>query len=135
MRRIKPDVLASELTGYVRGGVDKQVVAGDFLHGVLKVSATAVLLGGKSLIAAVDELLQLATTDNFLGMVPRLRAAFETLHERQKDTLAANVAELYGLKDAAAGESLRTLTTSLGAAQLMAELDAEVAAIMNEWMK
>jgi hypothetical protein len=137
MRRLKPEILATELTGYVRGGVDKQVVAGDFLHGVLKVSATAVLLGGKSLIAAVDELLQLATTENFLGMVPRLRAAFETLHERQRDTLAANVAELYGLKDAAggaAGDSLRTLTTSLGAAQLMAELDAEVAAIMNEWL-
>jgi hypothetical protein len=131
MRRIKPDILASEITGYARGGVDQQVVAGDFLHGVLRVSRTAVLLGAKVLVAAVDELLHVATPDVFLIMVPRLRGAFETLHDRQRDGVAGNVAELYGLKDS---ESLRTLTTSLGAARLMAELDGEVAAIMNEWL-
>ena len=38
-------------------GVDQQVVAGDFLQGGLRVSKTAILLGAKSLVAAVDELL------------------------------------------------------------------------------
>lgn len=131
MRRMKPEQLATELTGYARGSVEQQVVAGDFLHGILRVSQTAVLLGAKSLVAAVDELLRLATNETFLSMVPRLRAAFETLHERQRDTLAHNVAELYGLKD---GESLRTLAVSAGAARLMAELDAEVAEIMKPWL-
>jgi hypothetical protein len=131
MRRFKADALAAELAAYARGGVDQQVVAGDFLHGILRVSKTAILLGAKSLVAAVDELLRAAEGETFLNLVPRLRAAFETLHERQRDSLAAHVAELYGLKE---GESLRTLATSVGAAQLMAQLDAEAAAILGEWL-
>ena len=101
------------------------------LHGVLRVSRTAILLGATSLVSAVDELLQAAQDQTFLNLVPRLRAAFETLHERQRDSLAACVAEMYGLKE---GESLRTLATSVGAAHLMAELDAEAAAILSEWL-
>jgi hypothetical protein len=131
MRRMKPDALAAELSAYARGGVDQQVVAGDFLQGVLRVSKTAILLGAKSLVAAVDELLQAAQVDTFLCIVPRLRAAFETLHERQRDSVALHVAELYGLKESA---SIRTLATSVGAARLMAELDAEAAAILREWL-
>jgi len=64
-------------------------------------------------------------------MVPRLRAAFETLHERQRDGVASHVAELYGLKE---GVSIRTLTLSTSAARLIAELDGEVSAIMHEWL-
>jgi hypothetical protein len=131
MRRLAPDALAAELTGYARGSVEQQIVAGDFLAGILRVSKTAILLGAKSLVAAVDELLRAAQGETFLCIVPRLRAAFETLHERQRDSLAMYVAELYGLKES---ESLRTLSTSAGAAQLMAELDAEAAAIMNQWL-
>jgi hypothetical protein len=97
----------------------------------LRVSKTAILLGATSLLAAVDELLRAAEGQTFLNIVPRLRAAFETLHERQRDSLAACVAEIYGLKES---ESLRTLATSIGAAHLMAELDAEAAAILNEWL-
>jgi hypothetical protein len=131
MRRMKAEALAAELTAYARGGADKQVLAGDFLHGVLKVSKTAILLGAKSLVAAVDELLRAAQGETFLNIVPRLRAAFETLHERQRDSLAAHVAELYGLKET---DALRTLATSVGAARLMAELDAEAAAILSQWL-
>ncbi len=131
MRRLKPEALAAELTAYARGGVDQQVVAGDFLHGVLRVSKTAIMLGATSLVAAVDELLENATSETFLSMVPRLRAAFETLHERQRDSLASHVAELYGIKES---QSLRTLTTSVAAAHLMAQLDAQVAEIMKEWI-
>lgn len=131
MRRMKADALAAELSAYARGGADQQVLAGDFLHGVLRVSKTAILLGAKSLVAAVDELLRAAQGETFLNIVPRLRAAFETLHERQRDSLAAHVAELYGLKES---EALRTLATSVGAARLMAELDTEAAAILNKWL-
>ena len=131
MRRLKADAIAVELLAYARGSSDQQVVAGDFLHGVLRVSKTAIMLGAKSLVAAVDELLRGAERQTFLGMVPRLRAAFEALHERQRDSVAANVAEMYGLKES---ETLRTLTTSVAAAQLISELDGEVAVIMAEWL-
>ena len=90
------------------------------------------MLGATSLVAAIDELLRNAANETFLNMVPRLRAAFETLHERQRDGVALHVAELYGLKE---DQSLRTLTASVGAAHLMAQLDAEVAAIMKDWLK
>jgi hypothetical protein len=131
MRRLKPEALAAELAAYARGGVDQQVVAGDFLQGVLRASKTAILLGAKSLVAAVDELLRAAQGETFLCIVPRLRAAFETLHERQRDSLAVHVAELYGLKES---DSPRTLVTSIGAAQLMAELDAEADTILRQWL-
>jgi hypothetical protein len=131
MRRMKAEVLAAELAAYARGGADQQVLAGDFLQGVLRVSKTAILLGAKSLVAAVDELLRAAQGETFLNVVPRLRAAFETLHERQRDSLASHVAELYGLRES---ESLQTLATSVGAARLMAELDAEAAAILRPWL-
>jgi hypothetical protein len=132
MRRLRPDFIATELINFARGPVDQQIIAGDFLHGVLKVSKTAIMLGAKPLIGAVDELLKAATPETFLSMVPRLRAAFETLHERLKDNLATHVAELYGLKES---ESLRKLHTSVGAAALMADLDAQVAKIMDDWLK
>jgi hypothetical protein len=131
MRRMKPEELAAELAAYARGSADQQVLAGDFLQGVLRVSKTAILVGATSLVKAVDELLRTAQGDTFLCIVPRLRAAFETLHERQRDSLAAHVAELYGLKES---DSPRSLATSVGAAQLMAELDAEAASILREWL-
>ena len=43
-----------------------------------------------------------------------------------------HVAELYGLKGD--GE-LRTLTIGISAAALMAQLDGEVAEIMDKWMR
>jgi hypothetical protein len=132
LRRMKPEGLAAELSAYARGPVEQQVAAGDFLQGVLRVSKTAILLGATSLVAAVDELLRVAEGDTFLCIVPRLRAAFETLHQRQRDSLATHVAELYGLKES---DSPRTLATSIGAAQLMAELDAAAAAILGEWLQ
>ncbi len=132
MRRMKPEALTAELSAYARGGVEQQVVAGDFLQGVLRVSKTAILLGATSLVAAVDELLRTAQGDTFLCVVPRLRAAFETLHERQRNSLAMHVAELYGLKES---DAPRTLATSVGAARLMAELDAEAASILYLWLE
>jgi hypothetical protein len=131
MRRMKPEGLAAELAAYARGGAEQQVVAGDFLQGVLRVSKTAILLGATSLVGAVDELLRTARGDTFLCIVPRLRAAFETLHQRQRDSLAVHVAELYGLKES---DSPRMLATSVGAARLMAELDAEAASILRQWL-
>jgi hypothetical protein len=132
MRRVKPEFIASELAAFARSAPDQQVLAGDFLHGVLKVSKTAIMVGATALVRAVDELLRAAERDTFLTMVPRLRAAFEALHARQRDGVAARVAELYGLEES---QSLRKLGTSLGPAKLMAELDAEVDAIVKEWLK
>jgi hypothetical protein len=89
------------------------------------------MLGARQLVGSVDELLRGAEPETFMSMVPRLRAAFETLHERQRDAVASHVAELYGLRES---HSLRALTTSVEAAQLMSELDARVAQIMSRWL-
>jgi hypothetical protein len=131
MRRFSSEALAAELVAHARGTVEQQIAAGDFLHGVLKVSRTAILLGARHIVSAVDELLRAPTGETFLSMVPRLRAAFESLHERQRDSLAGYVAELYGIAES---KTVRTLMTSVGAAQLMAELDNEAARILAEWV-
>jgi hypothetical protein len=131
IRRRPAESLAAELSAYARGGVERQLVAGDFLAGVLRVSRTAVLLGAKSLAEAVDELLAGVDDDTFLCLVPRLRAAFESLHDRQRDVFARHVADMYGLGER---ESVRVLSTSVGAARLLAELDARAAAILSEWL-
>jgi hypothetical protein len=131
MKRFTTESLAAELVAHARGSVEQQIAAGDFLHGVLKVSRTAILLGARHLVSAVDELLRTPAGDTFLSMVPRLRAAFESLHERQRDSLAGYVAELYGIAES---QTVRTLMTSVGAAQLMAELDNEAARILAEWV-
>jgi hypothetical protein len=63
-------------------------------------------------------------------MVPRLRAAFERLHDRQRDSLAARVAQRYGLEEK---ESITELHVSVGAAAMIARIDERVAAIMKKW--
>jgi hypothetical protein len=63
-------------------------------------------------------------------MLPRLRAAFERLHRHQRDSVAANVAERYGLKKS---QQLTELTTSVAAAAWIARLDARVGTIMTAW--
>ena len=84
---MKADDLAAELSGYARGGVEQQIVAGDFLHGILRVSQKRPSCSERpALVAAVDELLENAAPDTFLNMVPRLRGAFETLHETAAPT-------------------------------------------------
>jgi hypothetical protein len=106
------------------------VTAGDLLDGILAVSRTSILLGAGALVGAVDELLRAADWDAFLTMVPRLRAAFDRLHAAQRDSLAARVAERYGLADA---EELTDLRTSVAAAARLARIDRRVAEIMKEW--
>ena len=102
MRRMKPEALAAELAAYARGGMEQQVVAGDFLQGVLRSPEPRSCWGRIPSSPRSMSCLRAAGGDTFLNMVPRLRAAFETLHERQRDSLALHVAELYGLKE---GES------------------------------
>jgi hypothetical protein len=130
LRDLTPDALAAEVSALARAPVELMVTAGDFLDGVMAVSRTSILLGADSLIGAVDELLRAADWDHFLVMVPRLRAAFERLHDRQRESLAERVAVRYGLSDK---ESLTELRTSVGAAALIARIDQQVDRIMKEW--
>jgi hypothetical protein len=78
----------------------------------------------------MDELLHAAEWEPFLIMLPRMRAAFEQLHDRQRDSVAVTVAEHYGLKET---ESLTELRTSAEAAARLAEIDRRVAEIMTRW--
>ena len=91
---------------------------------------TSVLLGAAHLVRAIDELLDAAEWEPFLVMLPRLRAAFERLHSRQRHALAGRVAEQFGLAEA---EELLRLDTSLGAARLFAEIDEAVDRILTDW--
>jgi hypothetical protein len=130
LREKKAEELAAELSALAKAPVDQMVTAGDLLDGILAVSRTSILLGADALIGAVDELLRAAEWEAFLTMLPRLRAAFERLHAGQRDSLAARVAQRYGLAET---ESLTELRTSVAAAARIARIDRRVAQIMKRW--
>jgi hypothetical protein len=130
LREVTPEELAGELSALARGPVDQMVTAGDLLDGILAVSRTSILLGADALVGALDELLGVADWEHFLVMLPRLRGAFERLHERQRDSVAARVAARYGLAEA---EEVRELRTTLGVSARVARIDEQVARIMEPW--
>jgi hypothetical protein len=130
LRELGPEQLAAEVSALARASADRMVTAGDFLDGIMAVSRTSILLGADALIGAVDELLRAAEWEAFLTMLPRMRAAFERLHERQRDALAERVAHRYGLTEK---EALTELRTSVGAAALIARIDRQVDEIMKAW--
>jgi hypothetical protein len=130
LRDLKPEQLAAEVSALARAPADRMVTAGDFLDGILAVSRTSIMLGADALIGAVDELLRAAEWDAFLTMLPRMRAAFERLHDAQRDALAEHVARRYGLVEK---EAVTELRTSVGAAALIARIDKQVAEIMKVW--
>jgi hypothetical protein len=130
LREMTPEALAAEISSLAKAPVDLMVTAGDFIDGIMAVSRTSILLGADALVRAIDELLRAADWDNFLVMLPRLRAAFERLHERQRESLGERVAGHYGLSEET---SLTELRTSVGAAALIARIDQQVDRIMKEW--
>jgi hypothetical protein len=130
IRELSPEDLAAEVSAFARARPEVLVEAGAFLDGVLAVSRTSVMLGAEALVGALDELLRAAEWDLFVNMLPRLRHAFERLHERQRDAVAGRVALRYGLQD---GEPLTTISTSLGAAVALAAVDRKVGDIMQQW--
>jgi hypothetical protein len=130
LRAIGPDALAQEVSGLARAPAEQMVTAGDLIDGILAVSRTSILLGADALVAALDELLRAADWDSFLMILPRLRGAFERLHERDRDSLAQRVAVLHGL---GAAEEVTDLRTSVGAAARIARIDQEVDRIMQDW--
>lgn len=132
LRDITAEELAQEVSAFALSTPDRMIFAGDFLEGVLAVSRTSVMLGAESLVRAIDELLRAADWNTFLTMLPRLRAAFERLHDRQVDSLAGAVARRYGLTPDHA-EHLTELKTSVGAAAIIADIDRQVAEIMAKW--
>jgi hypothetical protein len=130
IRELPAEALAAEVSALARAPVDQMTTAGDFLDGIMAVSRTSILLGADALIAAIDELLGAADWDAFLVMLPRMRAAFERLHDRQRDSLAVKVAQHYGLAE---GETITELRTSVAAAAWIARIDQQVAKIMEKW--
>ncbi len=130
IRELTPEALAAEVSALAKAPVEQMTTAGDFLDGAMATSRTSILLGADALVGAIDELLRAAEWDSFLVMLPRMRAAVERLHERQRDSLASKVAERYGLAES---ESLTELRTSVAAAALIAQIDQQVAKIMDKW--
>jgi hypothetical protein len=130
IRELPAEALATEVAGLAGAAPDLMVTAGDLLDGMLAVSHTSMLLGADALIGAVDDLLKAANWDQFLVMLPRLRAAFERLSNSHRDSLAATVAKRYGLGSAV---EVRTIRGSLLATALVARLDAAVAVTLKDW--
>ncbi len=130
LRVMQFDEVSAALAAFAQEREDRLVTAGDFLDGMLAVCRTSVLLGADHLVAAIDELLRAAEWPTFLVLLPRLRAAFERLHHRQRDSLADRVARRYGLRE---GEQLTELHTSVAAAAQFADIDQEVARILRGW--
>lgn len=130
-REETPAQLGERIAQFARARPEVMVEAGAFLDGVMAVSRTSILLGADAMVGAVDELLRAAEWTSYVTMLPRLRHAFERLHERQRLSLCERVAERYGLSEGA--EPIATLSMSAGAAARIAAADARVAAIMKEW--
>jgi hypothetical protein len=130
LRVLSPEALSGHLAAFAQGPAERMTDAGEFLDGVLATCRTSLLLGADHLVGAVDELLRVAEPEAFLVMLPRLRAAFERLHDRQRLTLADRVARRYGIK---ASEDLTRLGTSLAAGVLMARIDEQVGRILADW--
>lgn len=131
LREIDPADLAVRVATFASSSPDKMVLAGEFLDGVFAVSKTSMLLGADALVGAIDSLLRGAEWEQFMLLLPKVRRAFERLHERQRLAFADRVATRYGLADAEQIEALPQASTE--AAAYMASVDARVAAIMKEW--
>jgi hypothetical protein len=131
LREIDPGDLAARVAAFAASQPAKMVLAGEFLDGAFAVSKTSMLLGADALVSAIDDLLRAAPWDDFMLLVPKVRHAFERLHERQRLAFADRVAARYGLTEVEQVSELPA--TSSEAAAYMATIDARVAAIMKEW--
>lgn len=131
LRVIDPAELAHRVAAFATSQPDKMVLAGEFLDGAFAVSKTSMLLGADALVGAIDDLLRAAPWDHFMTLLPKVRRAFERLHERQRLAFADRVASRYGLSST---EEIAELpATSTEAAAYMATVDARVAVIMKDW--
>jgi hypothetical protein len=131
LRVIDPADLAKRVAAFATSQPARMVLAGEFLDGAFAVSKTSMLLGADALVAAIDDLLRAAPWDDFMRLLPKVRSAFERLHERQRLAFADRVATRYGLSDVE--KVSEVVTTSDGAAAYLATIDARVAAIMKDW--
>ena len=122
--------IVDEIQSFARSPQEIMVNAGDFVHGAISVSRASLMSGAAELVHAMDDLIKLANWEVFVSMLPRLRAAMELLHVRHRDSLAARVAEKYGLAEA---QTLQVLDVSVAVATEIAALDKQVAEIMAEW--
>jgi hypothetical protein len=131
-RAQSPEDLAADVARFARALPEEMVQCGDYLSGVMETSKTALMLGADGIVHAIDELLRVATWDQFLMLLPRTRGAFEAVHERARISLGDRVAVMYGLKDDDAA-AVTKLETSVGAAVRLSEIDARVGEIMKAW--
>lgn len=127
-----PEELAAQLAAFAKARPEVLITVGEFLHGMLATSRTAIMLGADAIVGAIDELLKSAAWEQFLVLLPRARGAFEEMHDRVRVSLADRVAVRYGLR-AEEGDTIAKLETSAEAAQQLVALDAKVAEMMKSW--
>lgn len=99
-----------------------------WIEGVMYTTKVSMLSGADHMCRAIDLLLRQARQEDFLTMLPRLRAGFEALPTVQRESLAVAVARRYDLVSS-------EVTTQLPADyhQDLSGLDQEVQAIMEKW--
>ena len=122
--------VAAELANYAQAHQTLQIRAGDYLHGLLRASTTAVMLGAGPLVSALDTVLGSVDAHGFMAMLPRLRGAIEALHPRQREAFASQVARHLGV---ATDQLEQQLPSSAKTLALIAEIDREVRQIMQQW--
>jgi hypothetical protein len=127
-----PEELAAQVAAFAKARPEVLISCGDFLHGMLQTSRTAVLLGADAIVAAIDELLRSAEWEQFLTLLPRARGAFEGMHDRTRVSLADRVAVRYGLR-ADIGDAIARLETNAAVAVQLVMLDKRVAELMKDW--
>lgn len=129
IRQRTPAQLAGEISQWQYAPADQVVAGCEFIRGAMHTAQVSILLGATDLVMALDQLLQQADAELFDAMAVHLRAGFEQLGQSQRLRFADAVARHYGLREA---EDLR-LETSVQGAQIFAQLDQQVAAIMQGW--
>ena len=99
-----------------------------WIEGVMYTTKVSMLSGADHMCSAIDLLLRKARQEDFLTMLPRLRAGFEALPTVQRESLAVAVARRYGL---ASSEDVTQLPTDYN--QDLSGLDQDVQTIMEQW--
>ncbi len=119
--------LADELRRLLDGSGARD--AGVFLEGVFT-AGKSVLLGGRRLLAAIDDVLAELDWDTFRAILPDLRRAFTQFIPSELDTIGVRVSARIGLS----AEQNTDQPVPEGLRALVAATDARSRAVLEEWL-
>lgn len=92
-------VVARELSGYLRAGSERVLLAGQFLDGLFS-TAKNIFMGSARLVRAVNEVLAELDWETFKLLLPDMRRAFSQFIPTEIDQISEKVSEEIGLDEA-----------------------------------